>query len=346
VSEDQSTTLTYTINFKILVPLFNDGFETGILEDLPEDWIIYDTDNDELTWYRSVGEALTDSSSAACYSYTSVPSDDWLISPSIYLREGTKLVFFARVGGTAWPEEISVLVSRSDTLMENFDVVLDSITVTKLAYQKYEYYLTAHDSLSAGDKVHIALKRFSTYAWYVLIDDFWVGVPLEKSATLSDLLVDAVTVSGFHPDTLEYTVEISGGLVPAVTASATNTAVTPTITDATAIPGSTTVEVTSEDATVTITYTINFTAPAGTNFPDMNNEIKIYPVPAFDFITISNLESADVYVYDMLGKLVKVEYNLNSSVTRLNISDLEEGLYLIKIKTSKGIINRKMNIAR
>lgn len=56
--------------------------------------------------------------------------------------------------------------------------------------------------------------------------------------------------------------------------------------------------------------------------------VKIYPNPANDFINISTDERiTSVEIYDFLGRLIK-----SDSKSKLNISDLAKGNYLIKIK--------------
>lgn len=90
-----------------------------------------------------------------------------------------------------------------------------------------------------------------------------VNFPLEDAtsdATLSDLMVDGVTVDDFVSYNLSYDVDISGGttVVPAVTATATNANATVVVTPAAELPGTTTVVVTAQDGETTVTYSVNF----------------------------------------------------------------------------------------
>ena len=91
---------------------------------------------------------------------------------------------------------------------------------------------------------------------------FWKNPPAAGTdATLSDLLVDGTTVDGFSPSILNYTVELPYGttIVPTVTATTTDPNATYLITDATELPGTTSVEVTAEDGVTILTYNVNFT---------------------------------------------------------------------------------------
>ncbi|MEM6720037.1 MAG: T9SS type A sorting domain-containing protein [Bacteroidota bacterium] len=103
-----------------------------------------------------------------------------------------------------------------------------------------------------------------------LIDDFVQVTPMidpNIDASLSDLTVNGTTVAGFSPNTTTYNVELPNGSgVPTVGATATqagNGASNVSITQATALPGSATVNVTAPDGNATQMYTVNFTeAPA------------------------------------------------------------------------------------
>ncbi len=66
-------------------------------------------------------------------------------------------------------------------------------------------------------------------------------------------------------------------------------------------------------------------------------QIKVYPNPANDFISVIGNDNSVVKIYDIHGRLVKTS---NSSV--VNVSDLSEGIYILKAKdkTSKFIIKK------
>ncbi len=83
-----------------------------------------------------------------------------------------------------------------------------------------------------------------------------------SDATLKSLKYDNTSVPSFSPSTYTYDVELTAGTttVPTVTAEKNDSkASNPVITPATSLPGATTVKVTAEDGTTSLTYTINFT---------------------------------------------------------------------------------------
>lgn len=95
-------------------------------------------------------------------------------------------------------------------------------------------------------------------------------VQLSADASLSDLQVDGSTVTGFAPTTLAYEVLLPSGttVVPTVTATPTSANAMVLITDASGLPGSTSILVTAEDGTSTSTYTIAFTVEIESEFDD------------------------------------------------------------------------------
>lgn len=78
--------------------------------------------------------------------------------------------------------------------------------------------------------------------------------------SLSDLTIDGVTIAGFTSQKSNYDVLLAEGtiVVPTVVATTTSANATNAVTDATSIPGTTSILVTAEDGTTTNTVTINF----------------------------------------------------------------------------------------
>ena len=78
-----------------------------------------------------------------------------------------------------------------------------------------------------------------------------------------------------------------------------------------------------------------------------NNLVKIYPNPAYDIIQIlpvqTDLNIKSIELFDISGKIMLKETNIDSNI---NISDIEEGLYFVKIKLERETIYKKVVIAR
>lgn len=77
---------------------------------------------------------------------------------------------------------------------------------------------------------------------------------------------------------------------------------------------------------------------------DVNAEgIYLYPNPAKDFVVIANLKSnSTIYLYDALGRLRYTKRN----ESRINISNLENGIYYILVEREGSVFREKLIIAK
>ncbi len=102
------------------------------------------------------------------------------------------------------------------------------------------------------------------------IDDFvQVGAMVDPNtdASLSDLTLDGMTVAGFSANTLTYDVELPNGTMTAPTVAGVATQAgmgssNVSVTQASGVPGSATLDVTAPNGTDMQTYTVNFTEAA------------------------------------------------------------------------------------
>lgn len=99
---------------------------------------------------------------------------------------------------------------------------------------------------------------------------------VSTDATLSSLTYGGKSVPNFSPSTLTYNIELTAGTKtpPTIAATPTDNKATMTITQASSVPGVGKVEVTAEDGTTKLTYTINYTVqvpPSGltTHVPEI-----------------------------------------------------------------------------
>ena len=61
------------------------------------------------------------------------------------------------------------------------------------------------------------------------------------------------------------------------------------------------------------------------------SDVSVYPNPAKDFVNISAGEKIDsATIYDLTGRIVK-RSNPNKEIFNFNISDLSNGVYLVKL---------------
>jgi hypothetical protein len=86
--------------------------------------------------------------------------------------------------------------------------------------------------------------------------------------------------------------------------------------------------------------------PLFTRAPEMANQLQVYPNPASDFITIRNsMEIQSLEIYDLAGRII---YSANSHTleSRVDVSDLNQGIYILRVSANNTPINTKINIIR
>ena len=160
-------------------------------------------------------------------------------------------------------------------------------------------------------------------------DDIEV-VTLSDDASLSDLQVDGTTVEGFDAATLDYTMELPQGTtaVPAVTATVTDDGASVVVTDATELPGTTTIVVTAEDQVTTTTYTVEFTL-ATTVSDALNEQVRMHAHAGMLYIDLEQaLVNGQVEVFDISGRRI-LSRAVNGTREALTINT--GGVLLVKI---------------
>ncbi len=91
----------------------------------------------------------------------------------------------------------------------------------------------------------------------------------------------------------------------------------------------------------------------GINDVNLNNNIEVYPNPASDVVSVSldlnASKNVNISIVNMLGAKVYSKFlgTVNGSTTeKIDVSNLEVGIYMVRIETEKGTAVKKLNISR
>ncbi len=90
-------------------------------------------------------------------------------------------------------------------------------------------------------------------------------------------------------------------------------------------------------------YTIGMASTPSSVSTNLKTEILIYPNPASSFINISNVYNADIQLVDLSGKIIETKKSETANY-RFNLTGISNGLYILQIKTKKGILRKKITI--
>ncbi len=79
-------------------------------------------------------------------------------------------------------------------------------------------------------------------------------------------------------------------------------------------------------------------------------ELEVFPNPAFNIVTVSTVNSQSylnrMQVFDLAGKLV-LSNNFNGNTTKINVSILNAGSFILRVTTDKGeVIQSKLVVAK
>ncbi len=163
---------------------------------------------------------------------------------------------------------------------------------------------------------------------------------LSTEARLSNIFVNGTPLTGFAPDTYDYTVFLQGGatIVPDITGTPIEAGETVIVVPSVELPGTSTIDVFAENLTAHHLYSVNFDWSIGQNEIEQDN-IRLYPNPASGKIYLYGASNATVTIYNSLGNTVMTlpDFTGNS----LNLSALSKGVYLMKIERADHTIIQK-----
>lgn len=74
--------------------------------------------------------------------------------------------------------------------------------------------------------------------------------------------------------------------------------------------------------------------------------VSVYPIPANNVVNVNaNSNISNVEIYTVSGQKVG-DFSANGTTTSINTESLSAGMYLMKINTENGVINKKFSVAR
>ena len=174
----------------------------------------------------------------------------------------TNIAFDAVANDNSKPNFTLNIVDDNGNVVKN--VYSNKTTKTDFNTGGTNKWGVSNSAISPATSGHIQIVLYaSSSGKYAAIDNIAVTYSAGPSddATLSALTYNGTSVPNFSADVLSYEVELPAGTttVPTVAATKNESHATVNVTPATALPGTTTINVTAQDGTTTKQYTITFT---------------------------------------------------------------------------------------
>ena len=365
----ESSTVCGTLHYATDAILY-ENFENG---PVPNGWLVIDADGDGFSWghYLNAYDAFPGHNGGHCsLSASYVPGigpvtpDNYLITPNI---EGAKRVkYWVSTQDANWAaEHYAVMASTTGTAVGDFVILFEETMTAKPTGAWYERTI----NLPEGTK-YIAWRHYNcTDIYFLKLDDITVfGTPASEPEPVTDFVVSLIEnnkgrlkwnyPNGYEPDKTDdkkplqltgYNIYANGSLLVHIQ--------DPTVLeyiDETYSSRDGQVEV---EYCVTAVYNDNIESQSVcdklnysiTSLDNIQSDtsLKIYPNPASHVLRIEGLSrsKSTIELYNALGICILRE-ETHSEKTEIDVSRLNDGVYLIKVTSGNKTTTEKVEIKR
>lgn len=188
--------------------------------------------------------------------------------PRIFTFNGARYLSYVEnpgdVGTLTNSRYVIIDISEGESMQSAFEAITEDNIVSKTVYSKVlgpkSAFFSSTLNVSFTPENNPLLMAFAVGGGFV-VEKFF-DFPPSDDASLADLKVNGLSVSGFNPSTNSYNIELPFGVAPVVKATANNAFAQVKILQAASVPGNAQVIVTAENGIATQTYTLQFTYSA------------------------------------------------------------------------------------
>lgn len=175
----------FTLDFSPWTNVDVDGANTYVIDGYiwpnggdPQSFIIFNSLSTDPAMAENV--AFSGEKTASCFNSVPPPfNDDWMISPKRLINSGDVVSFMAMSYTDQYGlERFKVAVSTTTPTPAAFTVISPGsyVTAPAVEYGEFTYDLSAY----AGQEIYVAINCVSQDAFFLLVDDFFIGAPGKK----------------------------------------------------------------------------------------------------------------------------------------------------------------------
>ncbi len=268
------------------------------------------------------------------------PNNDWLISPIINIDTTKYLVFYAKsVSDLYNPEIIRVGISQGSNIPEDFEFITPEPIEIPTHWKRYVFDLSEYK----GSDIRFAINVISDNAFALLIDDIAVTSYVEgfKNTEETDIPSQLTRIAGTNGNIKTYSPKaLSSYLiykdrklyaeVPDTQLYYVDNQFTENSYYYVVANYEGTLSLPSDGVYISLEDTISERPK--------DNELKIYPNPSVNGnFTISFnhfVKDAQLYMFDINGKLIFKDKLNNVKEKTYNMQDLNSGFYILEVDTN------------
>jgi len=241
---------------------------------------------------------------------------------------------------------------HSDRFNYLYILPVGTTSIPEIGYELFEPGSTATIQNSVNLFGKTRLERSAnitvTSSGGSISNTYWIEFYLiSNDAVLSGIKVNKVDLPGFNPDVTSYQIELSAVQIPEINCQTAVESATIGIENATNLTGTeqertVTIIVTSADGKSSKTYAILFSVK-GLDVQSINKyEVKVFPSPAENWLTIQNLNRAQkIQVFGLSGKLEMETGATIGQEQKLDVSKLSSGVHILRVISADKTENLK-----
>ncbi len=280
----------------------------------PMSFIVFDPKQTTPSMYeeRSASHAHSGDAQLACFA-SRYGNDDWLISPRLTYHTPFRFRFWAKGYSQTYAETLMVGFSTVSSDPATFRWFGEEITVPMQQWKDYEFEVPA-------EARYVAIRSTSADGFTLFIDDIEIG-----SGNGMDMNV------GFSGPEVKYEVSVDGQVIG--------------VTDKESMP-LTGFSKGVHTASVKAVYASGKSEAASYTFGDdgMDNiaseNLSVWPNPAHRHTNVSGIFDGAA-LYSLSGVMVR---NYNSESSRLDLSGVAPGLYILRVSAPGGARSFKLTV--
>ena len=332
--EDGVTTglaIRFKTNNNDLAQIFYNGVQIGVtvgnngvfnLENGTENNIYISIVNSKITITHNGGALFTDVALPAAFA-----TDDF---------SNYKLIIAARTGGGS-NENLIKSVSAWD--LSTFQASTDQLSYIDVDVSNTLVPINSSNIVNNKSKIYFKIKNGCPFDTFYEADTY--KRPAAPTATSIQTVASGSTFADLAPIGTAGSVYIKW--YPTATAVSADELQQNTVLTAGTTYYATQQFSISGCASPTTAVTVKFSGTLATDSFALGSKIKVYPNPTSGMINIDmkDLSFAKTTLYDLNGKVLKSQSS-DSTSSKINISDLAKGIYLLKIDTNNGSITKQI----
>ncbi|MBP1644858.1 MAG: putative hemagglutinin [Bacteroidetes bacterium] len=340
--------------------IFSENFDgTFLNQSIPSGWTNIDADGDSNIWYTAYGYSGNNPlgnngsmgiiTSRSWWANVVLTPDNWLITPQISLETNASLKYYVCSSPTYPAEHYGVYISTTGTNSSDFTLLFEE---TLTAANPNRTWLERNIDLSAynNQQVYIAWRHFNCSDEQSLdLDD--ISVMSSSNTPSSVTTLDATNLQN-RATTLNATITRGTDIISSqgFEWKAETDESLQSVDIANVIDDNFSLALTELSPYTIYKYKAYIVVDGnklygeeksvqtlGLNMVTGNTEINIYPNPVSNDLNIECSEKIDsIEVYDSLGRRIIRQEN-SPKKTTIDVSNLNNGIYILKLITEKGI---------